>query len=302
MPPEQAAGKEIDAAADVYSLGAMLYAMVTGRPPFEGSSQLETIFQVLQDEPVAPRKTDRKIPRDLEAICLKCLEKNAADRYRTATELAADLQRFLSGEPIQAKNDLRRRLRKWTIREPVLVAHLAATLILLVVMCIGYWIWQDNNIGPEYNFLVLKGNVAILIVWALAVLVLQKSQNMLQTQSVIPLAWAAINPVFLTITLYWNGWDGWRPEPGTLESLGWLFSLYFLLNISCCFFRRVEIIAVSTLVSLIGYSALMFFGFGWPNCDAPSYKLVFGVNMAGTGALLCLLTLRMKRLGEQNTT
>ncbi len=309
MPPEQAAGKEIAAAADVYSLGAILYAMLTGRPPFEGSSQLETILQVLQEEPVAPRKIDKKIPKDLEAICLKCLEKNAADRYETAAKLSDDLRRFLAGEPIQAKNDLKRRLRKWTIREPVLATHLMATLILLVVICFAYLIWKTNVKGSEYNFFILKGNVGILLGWAVAVFLIQKTQNIFQTKSVIPFTWAALNPVFLTIAIWWNGANPWRAWGGwpdansaeNVESLGWLFSLYFLLIVASCFFRRAEFVVITTVFSLLGYGVL-FLAIFYSPLVAPSYKLIFAVNLAGTGALLSLLTLRIKRLSEKKTT
>jgi serine/threonine protein kinase len=147
MPPEQAAGKPADAAADVYSLGAIFYAMLTGRPPFGSPSQLDTILQVLHDDPVALRKLNPRVPRDLEAICLKCLEKPPGDRYRTAAELAADLGRFLAGEPIQAKNDWYRHLRRWTIREPVLAAHLSATAVLLLILLGSYGLWRDNGAG-----------------------------------------------------------------------------------------------------------------------------------------------------------
>ncbi len=294
MPPEQAAGKEIHAAADVYSLGAILYAMLTGRPPFEGMSQLETILQVLQDEPIAVRKIDKKIPRDLEAICLKCLEKDAADRYKTAAELSEDLQRFLAGEPIRAKNDWSRRFRKWTIREPVLAAHLMATLVLLAIVFISYWVWRENGRGIEYNFRLLWGNVGILLGWAFAVLVFQKAQNTFKTKSTVPFMWAAINPVFLTITLCWNG------QLGNGQPLAWLLSFYYLLIVTSCFFRRVELVAITTIFSLIGYGVLVALYFEESVVESPSYLVVFGVNLAVTGALLFLLTLRMKRLGEQN--
>ena len=169
-----------------------------------------------------------------------------------------------------------------------------ATLVLLVILLVNYWAWRDNGLGRSYNFLVLKGNVGILFGWALVVLLLQKTQNIFQTKSVIPLAWAAINPIFLTIAL------GWNAEPGNGEFLGWLLSLYFLLIVFSCFFRRVELVATTTIVSLFSYGVLLLLFFDWP-LAVPAYKVVFGVNLVGTGALACLLTLRMKRLGEQNT-
>jgi serine/threonine-protein kinase len=100
MPPEFAVGGGPSAgpAADVYGLGAVLYALLTGRPPFAGPTPLDTLRRVTEDAPVPPRDTDPRIDRGLQAVCLKCLEKDPAHRYRTAEELAADLDRHLAGE------------------------------------------------------------------------------------------------------------------------------------------------------------------------------------------------------------
>ena len=103
MPPEQVQAKEIGPTADVYALGAILYALLTGRAPFAAATAMETMLQVLAAEPVSPRQLIPNLPRDLETIVLKCLEKQTTWRYATAAELVAELDRFLAGEPIRAR-------------------------------------------------------------------------------------------------------------------------------------------------------------------------------------------------------
>jgi serine/threonine protein kinase len=106
MAPEQAEGRihEVGPATDVYALGVILYELLVGRPPFRGTTMLETLEQVRGLDPVPPRNLQPKVPRDLEAVCLKCLNKLPADRYSGADGLAADLRRFLNGEPVGARS------------------------------------------------------------------------------------------------------------------------------------------------------------------------------------------------------
>ena len=136
MSPEQASGRldQIGPGSDVYALGAILYRLLTGRPPFQAASTVETINQVLADPPVPLRRLNSRIPRDLETICLKCLEKDVARRYRTADELVDELERFLVGEPIQARPLGRTaQLWRWCERNP-LSASLAGGLVVVLLV------------------------------------------------------------------------------------------------------------------------------------------------------------------------
>ena len=135
IPPEQAAGKRgaIGRHSDIYALGAILYYLLTARPPFAAATAHEIVHQVLTTEPVGPRSLNPNVPRDLEIICLKCLEKEPHRRYRTAQDLADELWRFLRGESIQARpvGPLERSWR-WCRRNAKL-AVLAGTVVVLVL-------------------------------------------------------------------------------------------------------------------------------------------------------------------------
>jgi WD40 repeat protein len=153
MPSEQAGGQrsEVGPAADVYALGATLYALVTGRPPFQSATAMDTVIQVVSDEPVPPRRLNATIPRDLETICLKCLEKAPKRRYGSARELADELERFLDCRPIQARPiTARERAVKWARRQPIIAGLSAAVVLVSLIGLSGILLqWRSAVIAQR---------------------------------------------------------------------------------------------------------------------------------------------------------
>lgn len=160
MAPEQAAGgsRRVGTAADIYGLGAILYELLVGRPPFAADSVLALLQRVQSDEPTPPHHVVPTVPRDLETICLKCLQKEPHRRYPSAAALADDLRRFLDGKPITARPvGTTERVTKWIRRRPA-VAALTALLLLVVVTgaALIVWNWRVAVFHEKEKDLALK--------------------------------------------------------------------------------------------------------------------------------------------------
>jgi eukaryotic-like serine/threonine-protein kinase len=151
MAPEQARGqlRAVGPAVDVYALGAIFYELLTGRPPFRGETPAETVRQVIDQETVPPVRLNAKVPRDLETVCLKCLQKEPSGRYASAAALADDLRRFGEGRPIQARPvSLSARLWRWCRRNPP-TAALMATVLASAGLAIGGGLWLEHERGER---------------------------------------------------------------------------------------------------------------------------------------------------------
>jgi len=161
MSPEQAlGGKQVGPSTDIYALGAILYALLTGRPPFEGENTLETMLQTVHREPLSPRALQPKLPRDLEVICLKCLEKTQARRYATALDLAEDLERLLRDEPVRARPiSALERIWRWARRNPA-AASLFGMSALALLSLFGSGIWFTRELQRELQATELARNEA----------------------------------------------------------------------------------------------------------------------------------------------
>src|SRR6516165_3629523 len=149
MAPEQAGGEagRVGPAADIYALGVILYELLTGRTPFQGDSALEVLLRVRTEEPLSPSRLRRKVPRDLETICLKCLQKEPAKRYARASDLVEDLRRFLAGEPIRARPVRAwERVVKWARRRPAIAALLGSIILVTASGFAGVvWQWREAD-------------------------------------------------------------------------------------------------------------------------------------------------------------
>lgn len=157
MPPEQAAGESesVGPAGDIYSLGCILYELLTGRPPFRGSSVMQTLNMVVNQAPVSPRALNAEIPRDLANICLKCIQKIPADRYDSAEDLAEDLTRFINGLPVSARPiGPIEKSRRWCWKQR---KSLATTAVMIAVLYTGLIAWQKystykEDLKPKLSF------------------------------------------------------------------------------------------------------------------------------------------------------
>ncbi len=271
MAPEQAWGKinEITAQCDIYSLGAILYELLTRRPPFVEESPLDQILRLRDSEPPAPGKINPNVPKPLEQICLRCLEKKPEHRYKSAGELANDLQHFQEGEPI-ALNSVGwwTKLRRWARREPALVVHLAAFLIVALILQIVDW----RTSGHRQSYLPV---ISILVVWTVISVVFQKLMS--RGVPFIRRTWIAADAALFTAAV--------ANAEGPVESL---VTGYALLIVTSSMWYKPRLVAVTTISSVISYLFLVAYR-GDPETPGHFPYLVIGILLVIGGIVISLV-------------
>jgi serine/threonine-protein kinase len=281
MPPEQAAGRSHDVGhtADVYSLGAILYALLTGRPPFVADSPIDTLMQAMESEATLPSKLNRSVPKPLESICMKCLEKQPAARYRSAAALAEDLGRFLREEPVEARSaDTWQRIRRWSRRESPLVAHLVGLLAVFVTVQITYLL-----IGTDLPYHLKHSG--ILLLWMAVSVGAQRLINRPRLAEVGAAAWALADATLFSTMLYL-----------AVPPLGTLLIGYPLLITASGLLLRVRLVVVTTLACTAAYLALLALR---PELrQTPHYCVMFVATLLVLGGIVFGQVRRFKRLNQ----
>jgi eukaryotic-like serine/threonine-protein kinase len=285
MAPEQAAGKtgQLTVAADIYSLGAVLYYLLTGRPPFVAESPLDTLVQVLEGESISPRTLNPRLSAELERICQRCLEKSPAERYASAADLAGDLERFLRGEPLAVRP---RGSRAWLLhgmrRYPALVARLAILAICAGIAQTTYEIRHHVPLSLHVSVMSALG------AWALISVLCQWGLKHQRWASVARFIWAGSDAVLLTAVLL---------AVDALE--GPLLACFPALVAASGLWFRVSLVGFTTALAVAGYGVTVvdhYWGRRWP--AQLNWHLVFVVVLILTGLVVTYLVHRVRVLSR----
>ena len=290
MAPEQAAAgrAELSPAADVYSLGAILYELLTGVPPFRGETAMDTLMELLGGDPLRPRTLNPRIPRGLELICLKCLSKEPAQRYAAAAELAADLDRFARGEPLAVRPPTpAQRFWGWTRRQPALASRSGALGLFYGIEMVNYRI---GTVGNPFH-----GRVSIVVaVWAAASIACQQLVENRRWSFSAKYLWGTLDSAaFLTVLLFGDG------------AASSLIVIYPLIIAGSGLWFRVRFVWFVTGLSLVSYGILLLDYYCWrPNSHEGvlvggfARHVIFVAALVVLGAIVSYLVERVRVLSS----
>ncbi len=284
MSPEQAAGRtsKISPLCDVYSLGAILYELLCGRPPFQKETPLDTLVEVLEGEPTLLCKQNRAIPRDLELICFRCLEKDPAKRYSSAEALAADLERYLQGDAIEARpSGVISKLKRWARREPALVSRLGGIAAAAGIVQIRYLFSSD--IEALYHYQIM----GLFAVCAAMSFLFQRMMHNDSLAQPARFGWAASDVIILTCLLYLADMP-----------IGTILIGYPLLIAAAGLFFLVRLVLFTTALSLVSFAVLIVMRPEIVEAERPHYLIIFAAVLAVLGLIIAHQVYRVRALSR----
>jgi eukaryotic-like serine/threonine-protein kinase len=292
MAPEQASGRRtrVSPATDIYSLGAILYELLTGAPPFRAETPLDTLMEVLSGDPVMPRTINPHVPRGLELICLKCLEKEPEKRYASAAELADDLDRFARGDVLEVRPPtVLQQFWSWTRRQPALVTRLGTLGVFYAIETVNY----TFGIGATDSSFHTPVSV-IVAIWVVASFICQRLLDSRRWSLPAPFVWGTLDSVALLMVL--------------IEGNGAASSLlvgYPLIIVGSALWFRVRFVWFTTLLSILSYGVLMIdYYYRRPDILKPVIHLtpdrhvIFVVALMVLGAIVAYLVRRVRTLSN----
>jgi serine/threonine-protein kinase len=289
MAPEQASGRRADIgpATDVYSLGAILYELLTGRPPFRAETALDTLMEVLSGDPVLPRTLNPRIPRGLELICIKCLEKAPPDRYASAAALADDLERFARGEALQARPPtLVQQFWSWTRRQPALASRLSALGFFYGIETVNFF---TGTVKSGFH-----GRVSLVIVlWIVSSIICQQFLESRRWSFSARYVWGTLDSLaLLAVLLLGNG------------AASSLIVGYPLVIVASALWFRVRFVWFIMFLSLLSYGVLVIDFYYWrPELHEGFYAgfdrhVIFAVSLLILGSVVAYLVHRVRTLSS----
>ncbi|MCA9080948.1 MAG: serine/threonine protein kinase [Planctomycetaceae bacterium] len=284
MAPEQAwgDGQPPAAACDIYSLGAIFYELLTGRPPYAEASPLDQLLRLRDSEPIPPRRLKRSIPRELEQICLRCLERSPTDRYPSAAALADDLRRYLEREPIQLPAlDWLSQFQRWVRREPALVARLVGFLVLALILS-----WAEFNATERRAPYIPV--MSALLVWTLTCVGLQRMLTHDLYPRLVRGIWVLIDVAIFTTAVSF--------AEGPVESLAVGYSL---LIVAASFWYQPSLVWMMTGASCAAYLVLLTIrgATGIP----PHYPFIVVGELLVVGGIVASLVRQIRDLLHRRT-